>query len=52
MYNIDRRSSTKACGFGYGERISLGKKTMTPSPQAYILPSTITKKSKTFGSSR
>lgn len=52
MYDIDHKNMTKACGFGYGERSSIAKKTITPSPQNYIMPSTITKKCKTFGSSR
>lgn len=52
IYTLNPDKKGRACGFGYGDRSSVGKNNCSPSPNSYTLPSTITTKSKTFGGSR
>jgi hypothetical protein len=53
MYEINWASKkSRACSFGYGNRLPLARNTCTPSPPCYTLPSTITTENKSFGLSR
>lgn len=55
FYELPSERSKRACSLGYGNKISLGKKTVGPPPDAYQIRSTFEKNSYSsiaFGKSR
>lgn len=53
IYNIPDNHHRKTCCFGFGNRSALPKNNVSPSPQNYYIPSSISVgKGKSFGGSR